>query len=131
MAIDRLDDAVPGLFSFLNKRAKQSVPNDQRTSVVFVQILIVNAVVNTVMRWRVKDRFQPAEATDKFGMNPELVNEIKTVHQCKHPRREPQQHDRGVKDPMRDPREPTLASGNTQIEMLTRMMNNVKIPKEP
>jgi hypothetical protein len=67
---------------------------------------------------------------DEFRVDPKLINKIKSVHYREHPRRETEQHDRRVKDPMRDSAEPALPDGDAQVVMLAGMMDNVKIPKD-
>lgn len=83
-----------------------------------------------VVRRSIENIFSPAKPIDEFSMYPELVNEVESMHQGEHPRSKTQEHDRCVKDPVRDARKPALAAGDAQIEMLARMVNHVKIPKE-
>src|SRR3954451_25169393 len=108
MTFDRFDNAVFGLFGLLNERPKDAVPDDQCTSIIFIQILFINAVMHPVMRRCVKDVFKPAEPIDELCVDPKLVDQVQTVHKSKHPRRKSQQHYRSVKDPVGNTREPAL-----------------------
>src|SRR5437868_8889316 len=86
-------------------------------------------MMDAMMRGRVKDIFEPAKPADETRVYPELINQIQPVHQCKHPRCKTKQHYWSIKYPMRDAAEPALPTGNTQIKLLARVVNYVKVPQ--
>jgi len=86
--------------------------------------------MHSMMRWSVKYVFKRTELVDEFGVYPELINEIESMHQCEHPRGKTGEHDGCIKDPMCDSAKPTLPASHTQIEMMARMMDDMKIPEK-
>lgn len=94
--------------------------------------MIVRAVMNAMMRRRVENIFDKSgQFFDCLRVNPELIDQIQTVHRRKSPERKAEKCERQIKDPVRDARKPALADGNRQIVLIRRMMNDVKIPEKP
>src|SRR5579859_7744563 len=82
--IERADIAGEAIFGALFFRLKSSedpVPYDQYTAVIFIQVFQVDAMVNPVVRWGIKNKFHGAgQAVDRFRVDPELVNEADGLH---------------------------------------------------
>ena len=131
VAVDRFDDAVRRLFGFLYERAEEAVPNDQDARVVFIQVRIVHAVMYAMMRRRVEDVFERPESFYELRVDPELIDQVESVHHGEHPRSKTEKHDRRVEDPVNQGAEPALPHGDAEIVKLARMMNYVKIPEQP
>jgi hypothetical protein len=112
VALDRFDDAVAGFFGFGHERAEDAVPDDQHAGVVAVEIPVVHAVMDAMVRRRIQDPFERAEGLDEFRVYPELVDQVKAVHHDEHPRRKAHEHHGHVKDPVQDAGEPALADGD-------------------
>jgi hypothetical protein len=88
-------------------------------------------MMNPMVRRGVENLLEKAQGSDESCMYPELINEIETMHGQKHPRSKPQEHYRYVEKPMGETAEPTLPDSDGKIVVPTRMMNDVKVPKEP
>src|SRR5258705_8282585 len=95
-----------------------------------MQIRIVNAGMDAMVRRRIQDVFEKSHALYKTCVNPELVNEIEAVHQSEHPRSEAKQHHRRVEHPVQSSRKPALSCGDAQVVVFARVVNDVKIPKQ-
>ena len=118
VAADRFDDPVSRFLAFVHERSEESVPDYQDTRVILIKIRFVNAVVHPMMRRCVEDPFDRAEPLDEFRVDPELIDQIESVHHDEHPRGETEQHHRRVKDPMQQSAEPALPDGDAQIVLL-------------
>ncbi len=130
-ALDRLDYAVSRFLGLGDERSKKLVPDDKHAGVVLIEIRIVDAVMHTMVRGRVEHMLERAKVSNEFRVYPELVDKVEPVHQGEHPRCEAEEHDRGVKYPVQDAREPALAHSDAQVVMFARMVDDVKVPKEP
>lgn len=128
---DRFDDAVSGFLGLGDEGSKELVPNNKYAGVVLIEVRIVNAMMHPMVRRSVQDVFKRAEVADEFRVYPELVDQVETVHQGEHPRCKTEQHDRSIKYPMQDTREPALTNGDAEIVVLARVVDDVEIPKEP
>lgn len=127
----RFYDPVSRGVGLRNEGTEKAVPNDQNAGIIPVKIVLIHAVVHAVVRRRIENELDHAgKPVDEFGMDPELVDQIESVHEQKHPRGKSEKHYRRVEDPVQDAAEPTLTDGNTEVEMLTRMMHDVEVPKE-
>lgn len=83
---DRLGDAVVWLGSLFHKRPKQPVPDNKCGTVVFVQIMLITAVVHTVMGRSGENVFNRCRKLfDIFCMKPKLVQycDLMTHEECK------------------------------------------------
>ena len=76
--IERVDifcKSIGWAFFLRLEAAKNSVPNNQETAMVFIKVFQVGAVVHPVMGGSIQKKFKkPGQAVYGFGMNPELVN---------------------------------------------------------
>ena len=73
------------------KCAKYAVPDDESSGIISVQIARVGCVVDSMMAWRVHDKFYPArKLANGFSVNPELVNEVNCANKQQHCRMEAQ-----------------------------------------
>ena len=69
--------AVARRIIFRDKRPEHSIPKHKNSGVIFVEIVVVRAVMNAVMRRRVKNIFKPrGQFANDFGVNPELIKQI-------------------------------------------------------
>ena len=65
---------------FFNERAKHAIPDNQRTGKIGIQIFRITAMVDAVVAWRVKNKFEPARhAVNRFGVQKELVSRIENA----------------------------------------------------
>src|SRR5690606_31209695 len=70
-AIKRSRYAISRLFFFLLESAKHTIPDYERTCVVFINVLWVTPMMDTMMRWRIKDKLEPSrQLSDCFRVNP-------------------------------------------------------------
>ena len=98
--------------------AKDSVPDDQHAAVVAVEVEVVGAVVDAMVRWRVEDELdRPWEAVDPFGVEKELVDQADRLHREDHPRLVAEQRQRRP-ERHRSYRHPRLAQGRREVVML-------------
>lgn len=132
IARQRFDRTVTRLGRFRDERAEKSVPENENSGVIFVEIMIVRAVMNAMMRRRVENIFdRRRQFFDFLRVNPELVDQIQSVHRRECPERKTEKSERQIKNPVRDARKPALSNGDRQIILIRRMMNDVKIPEKP
>src|SRR5687768_1914472 len=131
VAAERFDDPVSRFHALVHERPEDAVPDYQDTGIVLIKIRFIDAVMDAMMGRRVKDQLDRAEPLDEFRVDPELIDQIESVHHYEHPRSEPEQHHGRVEDPMQQPAEPALPDGDAQIVLLARMMDDVKIPEKP
>src|SRR6476660_847866 len=92
VALDGFNDAVAWFFGFGDKGAEYSVPNDEDAGVVAVEIPVVHAVVDAVVRGCIQDPLERAEALDELGVDPKLIDQVESVHHNEHPRSEAHEH---------------------------------------
>ena len=98
--------------------AKHSVPDDQHAAVVAVEVEVVGAVVDAVVRGRVEDELdRPWEAMDPFGVKKELVDQADRLHREDHSRLVAEQRQRRPERDCRD-RHPRLAQRRREVVML-------------
>ena len=126
----RLNDPVPRLLGLVDEGTEHSVPNYQNSGVVPVEVWIIYTVMDAMMRRRVEYILEDTHSVDESSVDPELVDQIEAMRDCEHPRSESEKHDGCIKNPVDRSREPTLPNCNAQVELLTRMMDDVKIPEE-
>jgi hypothetical protein len=127
----RFDNAETWFLCFLDECAEYTVPNDENAGIIPIQILLVHPVMNAVMRRGVQDVFKPSDPMNESRMYPELIDQVKSVHRGEHPRGETKQHYRSVEYPMQYAAKPALPDRYAQIVMLARVVDDVKIPKQP
>lgn len=86
---------IRGFFGY--KRSEKSVPDNERTGIVRVEIPGIGAVMHAVMRGGVKDRFEPARhLLDGFGVQEELIGGIEHAAEGYQQRIETDQHQRDL-----------------------------------
>ena len=69
------------LGNLLRECTKQAIPNDERGTVVSVQIAHIRSVVDPMMRRGIEDKFNPSrEFVKSFGVQPVLINETDAKH---------------------------------------------------
>jgi hypothetical protein len=67
---------VAGALGLALEAAEDAVPDDQDAAVVAVEVDLVGAVVNAVVRGRVEDELdRRRQLLDALRMNPELIDE--------------------------------------------------------
>ena len=101
VTFQRSRDAVADFFFFFGERAENSVPDDENSRVILVEILLVHAMMDSVMRRRVENIFEPAHFLDDFRVNPELIDQIQAVNENERPERETEKGERNVENPVR------------------------------
>ena len=74
-AVEVALQAVTGCFFLHLKCAEHPVPDYQNPAIVFVEILVVRAVVNPVMGRRVQYHFERAKFANRLGMYPGLISQ--------------------------------------------------------
>jgi hypothetical protein len=73
IAPDGLYYPVPRSFRFSSEGTEQPIPDDQYACIISVQVNIVYAVMNAVMRRRIEDAFEWTQPFYEGRMYPELV----------------------------------------------------------
>src|SRR5215204_549678 len=69
-------------FFFWFECTKKPVPNDKDSRVVFIQVFQIAAMMNAMMRWRIKDQLDPGRHfLYRFRMDPKLVNQTDLLHE--------------------------------------------------
>jgi hypothetical protein len=79
--------------------AEQAIPKDENAAVILVEVLIVDAVMDPMVRGRGEHAVEPAELADELGVNPELVEEIDQADCDEHDRRHAGDRHRQVENP--------------------------------
>jgi hypothetical protein len=92
-------DAKYRLLDLVLVSAEQPVPEDENAAVVLVEILVVDAVMDPMVRGRGEHAVEPAQLADKFGVNPELVEEIDQTDRDEYDRRHAGDRHRQIEDP--------------------------------
>lgn len=81
------DDTIIDLFivTLWHKRPEHLVPDNEDTRIIGIQILWIGRMVDAVVGWRVHHGFKPARHPfDRFGVNPELIDEVKPTNKDHH-----------------------------------------------
>ena len=129
---DVLDDAVARqiLFQLLDKGTEHAIPDDQRSSIVGIEIAWIGGVVDAVMRGRVEDEFEPApHPADRLGVDPELINEVEAVDEGDQRRMEAEQHHRHLQhEHAGEQAGPALPERRREIVVLAGMVVDVLRP---
>ena len=86
-----IQDPVLHFFFFQLKCSQKAIPYDEDTAKILVDVGLVRAVVNPVMRWRIENVFKPAQFSDHFSMDEELGNIDERLDGNDHGRRKTEQ----------------------------------------
>ena len=78
--VDVCRETVNTLLPFRLETSKPSVPDDEYPRMIAVNVLRIGRVVDTVVRWRVEQRFQNPHLSDQLCVNPELVEQADGLH---------------------------------------------------
>ncbi len=129
--MDRLGDAKTTRLGriFLDKGAKQPIPDNQHTSKVAIYVFGVAGVVHPVVGGGVEDPLQPAEFAHHLGVDEKLKTQAEQHGGHYRLRRE-------ADDNHRDPEQPhagdgihqALAKGGREIEPLRTVVHHVGGP---
>ena len=76
VGLDVLGQAVDDRLGLRLEGAEQLVPDDQDAAVVAVEVAAVGAVVDPVVRRGVEHLLERADAADRLGVDPELVDQV-------------------------------------------------------
>ena len=107
--VDVLREAVAHATDLLLEGPEQPVPDDEDAAVVLVEVLAVRSVVHAMVRGRVEDEFDRlGQAVDRFGVDPELVEQVELSGAVDLLGRKTEQRQRR-EDPERHERRPRLA----------------------
>lgn len=87
--------------------------------------------MDAVMGRRVEDPFERAQGLYELSVDPELIDEVETVHDGEHPRSKAEQHDGGIEHPVQQSRKPALTHSDAEIIELAGMVNDVEVPEQP
>lgn len=98
--LELIENPIAGLLFLLGEGSEESVPDYQHTTVVPVEIFVIDSMMDAMVRRRVQNLFEEPDLPDKPCVNPKLIDEIHSVHRQKHPRSEADEHQRNVEDPM-------------------------------
>lgn len=124
-------DAIDHFLALGLKGAKEAVPDDEGAAVVLVDVLGVDAVVDTVMGGGVEDKLKPAgELVDGFGMDPELVEGIELVDDDKNEGGESDDGEGQVKNPTGGTLESPLPEGHAEVVLLALVVDDMASPEE-
>lgn len=85
--VDRWNKSVRNLFAFIisirvpvRKRAKNPIPNDQTSAIVFVNAVRIPPVMNLMMLWNVQKEVEEiSESVDELRVNPKLIKQAHAV----------------------------------------------------
>ena len=70
--------------AFLLKGSKEFVPDDENLRIISVDVLWINRMVYTVVRWGYNNFFQYPHSADVLRMVPELDKQVKRGDYCNH-----------------------------------------------
>src|SRR5215472_7003388 len=121
-------NGIGGVFGF--KGAEELVPNDQRATMIAIDVTWIRTVMYAMVRRRVEDRFQGAERANQFGVNPELIKQADRFHGQDHHRSEAYD---GQPQPEQEAHEsagPGLTQCGRKVITLRGMMHHVRGPEE-
>src|SRR5471032_204445 len=91
--------SVDARLFFLHESPEHPVPDHKHATVVLVEVLVVDRMMHTMVRWRRKHAIEPAKFADVFSVNPELVQEDDKPGQAKLFRRYAYQRNGQIEDP--------------------------------
>ncbi len=123
-------DAEDRLFDLILVGAEQAIPENEDAAVVLVEILVVDPVMDAMVRGRGEHAIEPAELADKLGMNPELVQEVDQADRDEHDRRNAGDRHRQVKDPAEQDARTRLPQGRREIEGFALVMDDMGGPED-
>lgn len=110
-----VNQTVSGGFLLLLESSKHAIPDDENTSIVFVEIFGVSSMVNTVVGRRVENKFHEAiQLTDALSVHPELIERVKLFVNEKDTRRD-EESQRKIEKPVEKLLENALTCGRRQI----------------
>ena len=117
-----LDDAVADWFivHLPLKGAKHLVPDDEDACIIAIKIARIGGVVDAVMAGRIHHCLKPARhAANRFGVNPELVDQVDPADKDYHHRIKADQYQWQIEDEtQREHARPGLAQGGGKVVML-------------
>lgn len=67
------------VLTLFSKRSKHTIPNNEHSTVVFIQTVNVAPMMDPMMFRRVEDELQRAQRLDCLRVYPELVEQIKLL----------------------------------------------------
>src|SRR5690606_294376 len=130
VTLDGLGNAVLGFFCFRLKGSKYAVPDDQRGSIVLVEVPLVAGVVHAVVRWCGENKLDDTgKLPYVFGMYPELVQHGNLVTDQKCYRVETDQRYRDEKDDL-NVLGPSESEGDRPVVFLRIVVRYVRRPPE-
>jgi hypothetical protein len=110
--------------------AEEAVPDDQDATVVAVEVDLVGAVVDTVVRGGVENELQRRrQLLHPLGVDPELVDETDRLLGEDHPGREAEQRQRRP-ERQRGHRRPGLAQRRREVVVLGGVVDDVARPED-
>ena len=116
------DNPVADFFAinFLGKGPEHAIPDDENTRIIAVKIAGIGRMMDAVMAWGIHHIFEPArEFADGFGMDPELINEVKRAHEKQQGRVKTDERQRNAEDKAkRNEPSPCLTQRSREIIML-------------
>ena len=79
-------NAIHGFYmgQFLLVRTKQFIPEYKNLPIVFINVLLIDGMVYTMMRRRYDNLFQPTHFIDVLCVIPELRKQVKRRHDANH-----------------------------------------------
>jgi len=119
---DIRDDAVAGRFcvAFRHERPKQAVPYHEYSGVVAIEVLRIGRVVHPMMRRRIEQIFEPRRhPPHRFGVDPELIEQVESLLRQNHRRREAEE---GQRDPRCPGADDDAGPANTMPAIMRFMM---------
>ncbi len=125
-----MQNAVVRAFFLLGKRTEELVPDDEDTTVIFIQIFDILAMMDAVVRWGVENPLQRAEPVDGFGMDPKLVQQADRLHGQDHQRREAEQGQPKPEDKAGENACPGLPQCCGKVIVLRRVMYHMRGPEK-
>ena len=119
-AAQGLADAVMNLLALalFHKSAKHAIPEDENAAVVFVNAVVVLAVVHTVVRRGHKHPVKPTQAPDQLGVHPVLVEQIDQTHGDENDRRYARYRHGQVENPTKQPARRRLPQSGGEVVVL-------------
>ena len=121
---------VGDLVTLTLKAAEQLVPDNEDASVVLVDVDAVAAVVAAVMRGRVHELFEEAQAVDGLGVDPVLVDQADAELHRNRQRVKADEGQRQVEHEGIRRAQGRLAQRSTEVVVLAGMMIDVLHPEQ-
>ena len=130
--LDGLANPVNRLFivALVGVGAKHAIPDAENATVVFVDAIVVLAVVHAVIRWRHEYLLHPAKLANELRMHPILIQKINQAHHDKHLHWIAQQGQRNVEHPAEQKACGRLPQRRGQIELLAAVVHHVRGPHD-